>query len=60
MHDPMEIDFIQSFRRNTNIPRAYFYLGRVPDTIDDQMREKFPLLPTPINSSRPMTTTPMD
>jgi len=48
--DAKEIDYIRSFQRNRNIPRTYYYLGKVPDSIDDNMREKFPFLPTPLNS----------
>jgi hypothetical protein len=48
--DAKEIDYLRSFQRNIDIPRTYYYLGKVPDTIDDKTREKFPFLPAPINS----------
>jgi hypothetical protein len=48
--DAKEIDYIRSFQRNTDIPRTYYHLGKVPDTVDDKMREKFPFLPVPVNS----------
>ncbi len=48
--DAKEIDYIRSFQRNTDIPRTYYYLGKVPDTVDDEMRKKFPFLPAPINT----------
>ena len=48
--DVKEIDYLQTFRRDVNIPRTYYYLGKVPDHVDDQMREKFPFLPAPLHS----------
>ncbi|CAF1088985.1 unnamed protein product [Rotaria sp. Silwood1] len=48
--DAKEIDYIRSFQRDTTIPRTYYYLGKVSDSIDDTMREKFPFLPAPINN----------
>lgn len=48
--DAKEIDYLQTFQRNVNIPRTYYYLGKVPDQIDDKMRDKFPFLPAPLNS----------
>lgn len=48
--DAKEIDYITSFQRNIDIPRTYYYLGKVSDTVDEKTREKFPFLPSPINT----------
>ena len=31
--EPMEIDHLCSIRRNTSVPRSYFYLGRQPSVL---------------------------
>ena len=38
LFDPVQVDHIYSFRRNANVPRAYFHSGRVPDPLEDQVR----------------------
>ncbi|CAF1418471.1 unnamed protein product [Adineta steineri] len=48
--DTNEISYLQSYQRDTSIPRTYYYLGKVPDSVNNEMREKFPFLPTPVNS----------
>ena len=50
--DPMEIDYICSFRSNANVPRAYFYLGAV----ENQRRNKLPLLTGSTSTSGPVTS----
>ena len=50
--DPTETDFITSYRRNTNVPRAYFYLGAV----QNQMRTKLPLLTESTSLTQPVTS----
>ncbi len=54
--DPMEIDHISSYRRNTNMPRAYFYLGSIPNQIDIKMRKKLPYLTESTNIIPPLTS----
>ena len=49
--DPMEIDHVCSPRRNTNVPRAYFYLGAMAN----QMRKKLPHLTESTNLSSSLT-----
>ncbi len=53
--DPMEIDHITSYRRNTNIPRAYFYLGSIQNKIDRKMRKKLPYLTESTNTIQSLT-----
>jgi len=48
--DAKEIDYLTSFQRNVDIPRTYYYLGKATDTVDEKTREKFPFLPSPINT----------
>jgi hypothetical protein len=48
--DAKEIDYLRSFQRNIDIPRTYYYLGKVSDTVDEKTRERFLFLPAPINS----------
>ncbi|CAF0982280.1 unnamed protein product [Didymodactylos carnosus] len=43
--DVLDIQY-DMFKRS-NIPRTYFYLGKVPDVIDQETRNKFPFLPAP-------------
>jgi hypothetical protein len=54
--DAKEIDYLRSYQRNIDIPRTYYYLGKVPDTVDDKMREQFPFLPSPINTLQQIKT----
>ncbi|CAF1276983.1 unnamed protein product [Rotaria sordida] len=42
--DAMETDYMYSSRRDSNIPRAYFYLGKVPNQMNNIVRNKLPLL----------------
>jgi hypothetical protein len=58
--DAKEVDYLRSFQRNTQIPRTYYYLGKVPDSIDDGMRSRFPFLPAPINSLREITSSTIE
>lgn len=58
--DAKEIDYLRSFQRNTGIPRTYYYLGKVPDSIDGDVRSKFPFLPTPLNSLQQITSSTIE
>ncbi len=57
--DPMETDFIYSDRRNTNLPRAYFYLGSIPNQIDKPIGQNLPNLVESINHI-PLVTSSME
>ncbi|CAF2936793.1 unnamed protein product [Rotaria sp. Silwood2] len=54
--DAMETNYIYSLRRNTNVPRAYFYLGKIPNQINNTMRNKLPLLTESTNPVPPLTS----
>lgn len=57
--DVIETDYLYSPRRNTNIPRAYFYLGAIPNEINRRMRKKLPNL-TESTNIIPSLTLSMD
>lgn len=46
----MELDHVQSSRRNSRVPRAYFYLGHVPN----QLRKTLPNLTQSTDLTTPL------
>ena len=54
--DPMEIDHIRSVRRNTNLPRSYFYLGSFPNHLHRRMQKNLPNAPDSTNLVSPLTS----
>jgi hypothetical protein len=56
----METDFIYSDRRNTNLPRAYFYLGSIPNQIDKRIGQNLPNLVESINHIPLLTSSSME
>jgi hypothetical protein len=56
----MEIDHIYSSRRNTNIPRAYFYLRSLPNQIDKKIQKNLPNLTESTNTISPLTSLSME
>jgi hypothetical protein len=58
--DVKEIDYLRAFQRDPQIPRTYYYLGKVPDSIDDGMRAQFPFLPAPINTLEQIKTSTIE
>ena len=52
----MEIDYVTSPRRNTNIPRSYFYVGSMENPIDRKIRKRLPSLIQSTNTISPLTS----
>ena len=55
-HDTTSTDHLTSLRRNSHVPRSYFYLGQVPDSVDDRVQEKLPPLTASVNMNQPVTS----
>lgn len=58
--DVQDIEYMRSFQRDVSIPRSYYYLGKVPDTIDNKTRDNFPFLPAPVNSIHQIKSTTIE
>lgn len=54
-HDAIDVDHICSFRRNENVPRAYFYLGSVPNKTDNNMQRNHSFSTESTNTIQPVT-----
>lgn len=58
--DPVDMDFVSSSRTNFHVPRAYFYLGSIPNEIDKHRRKKLPTLTESTTIIPPLTSSSIE